>query len=341
MSAVPRVSVVMAVYNNREDLPQALESLAAQTLQDFELIAVDDGSTDGSGELLNEYAQRDARVRVIHQANTGLGPALRIGCDAAIAPYLARQDADDVSLTTRLQRQWDYMERRREVVVSGTWTRFVTPAGDPVASLEVPDESALLLRLLESGDNPLVHGSVMIRADAYRREGRGYRLRRYCEEYDLWLRLSAFGTFGCLPSVEYLYRMSEGGMSFGNMTSRLALRALCLQLHAERKRLGREQTDWRAAEMAVLEAAPAEHDPVQRRTGVAYAAALQALGRGDWRGYHRRLDEARRGKGPLARKAQHQWRARWAWPLTRVAYRLADMRTARRYLRPLRSDEAP
>jgi glycosyltransferase involved in cell wall biosynthesis len=326
----------MAVHNNREELPLVLDCLRNQQLADFEVIAVDDGSTDGSGELLDAFARHDGRARIIHQDNTGLGPALHRAATEARGRYFARQDADDVSAPTRLQRQVAYLERHPDVVFCGTWTWFVDPLRGTMSALEVPADHDRLLAYLETGDNPFVHGSVMIRGDRYRAEGIGYRLRRYCEEYDLWLRLTAFGRLGMVESPEYIYRLSPAGMSFGNISSRKPLHDLCLKLHEERKVEGREITNWRAAEAGILSTLQNEQDSHQRNAAATYSHGLQRLDAGDWRGYLESMRSARVVHGPLGRRALGHVMTGFLWPLTRQLYRLRVARTSRRYLRPLK-----
>src|SRR5215472_5045758 len=102
MNGNPEVSVVMSVYNNAPDLARTLDSILSQEGVDFEFIVVNDGSSDQSGQILNKYAQRDSRLRIIHQENAGLTRALIRGCDVARGEYIARQDAGDFSLPDRL-----------------------------------------------------------------------------------------------------------------------------------------------------------------------------------------------------------------------------------------------
>jgi glycosyltransferase involved in cell wall biosynthesis len=169
----PLVSVVMSVYNNAGDVGRALDSLLAQTYPNLEIVVVNDGSRDGSGDVLEAYAARDPRVRVFHQENAGLGPAVNRAMREARGVYLARHDADDASAPTRIERQVEYMEARPDVVLCGTWIRFVDPEGRPVATMEVPDDEALLRRMMEQGSNPLMHGSVMMRPEALEGGGGG------------------------------------------------------------------------------------------------------------------------------------------------------------------------
>lgn len=335
---MPRVSVIISVYNNYRELPRAMRSLFYQTFQDFEVIAVDDGSIDGSGELLDGYAAQDPRVRVIHQENTGLGPALHRACLAAQGEYLARQDADDVSAPTRLERQVEYMDRHGYVVVCGTWAWIMDAKKGPVYAWEVPDDSQLLLNILESGSNPLIHGSVLIRKSAYDKEGQGYRLRGISEDYDLWLRLSNFGRLGSLRSVEYLYWVSVTGISYGSILSRGKTGALCLRLHKERQKFGREVTDWRQQEEVVLASLPHEDDPILRQTAASYARGVEALRAGQWSDFRKHMALVAGGQGPFAAKARWRLRLVWMAPLLRWLYRRQDAKGAWRFVRHLDPD---
>src|SRR6266581_3934019 len=109
MFSSPAISVVMPVYKAERYLAQAVDSILDQTFTDFELIAVDDGSRDQSLQILNGYAQKDQRVRVISRPNTGIVGALNDGIAAARAPLIARMDSDDLSLPQRFEKQVTYL----------------------------------------------------------------------------------------------------------------------------------------------------------------------------------------------------------------------------------------
>src|SRR6266849_5646808 len=111
------ISVVMAVYNSAAVVGEAIESVLDQTFGDFEFIIIDDGSTDSSGEILREYARRDGRINLYAQGNSGLIASLNRGCRLAKGRYIARMDADDISLPTRLEKQFRYLEAHPEVGV--------------------------------------------------------------------------------------------------------------------------------------------------------------------------------------------------------------------------------
>jgi glycosyltransferase involved in cell wall biosynthesis len=193
-------------------LGACLDSLAAQTLADHEIVAVDDGSRDGSSELLLARAAADPRLRVLRTPPRGLVPALTLALAEARSPIVARMDADDVARADRLARQAERLERDPSVDVLGTRVRLVAAPGEragPGMRAYVEWQNALLdheamarERFVES---PLAHPSVAMRTDALRRLG-GWRAFDGPEDYDLWLRAFDAGwRFAklALPLVEW------------------------------------------------------------------------------------------------------------------------------------------
>lgn len=318
-SSGPGVSILLSVYNGSRDLPAVLASLTAQSYVDFEIVAVNDGSTDGSGEVLERLASREPRLRVHHQRNTGLGPALNVAASLARAPLLARQDVDDVSAPTRLERQLSLMDARQDVVLCGTWTWFVEPTDQITGAFEPPDDAVRLRRYLDNGSNPFVHGSIMMRKDAFHRAG-GYRFRRDCEDYDLWLRLAELGSLAMVESPEYRYRLNPHGLSFGYAPSRAAVRDLCLLLRDERRAQGSESTSYQDALAAIYAQVAPDQPTAERATSVAYAQAIEALRGRRWTRYVAAIWRAARGAGPDAARARRHLPLLAAAPITRALY---------------------
>lgn len=199
MSAAPPISVILPVRDALPTLDAALASLCAQTCGDFELLAVDDGSRDGSSERLAAWAARDSRVRVIPvPASRGdLVAALRRACAAARGEFLARMDADDLAHPERFARQVALIQSDPRLGAVGCLVRSfpeLSVHGGRLRydrwlnRLRSPHE-LLAERFVES---PLAHPSVLLRASAYRALG-GYRSFAGPEDYDLWLRLFAAG----------------------------------------------------------------------------------------------------------------------------------------------------
>jgi GT2 family glycosyltransferase len=208
----PRVSVVLPVYNGETFLAEAIGSILGQSFRDFELIAIDDGSTDGSAGILD--AVRDPRVRVIHQANVGLAASLNWGIALARGEYIARHDHDDLSLPTRFARQVQFLEHNPDCALVGTRAEIRSNNGPATRFHDHPtDDAGLRFELLF--DNPFVHSSVMLRKRAVESVG-GYSTdpaRQPPEDYELWSRLARCYQVANLPERLTVYRETADGMS--------------------------------------------------------------------------------------------------------------------------------
>jgi glycosyltransferase involved in cell wall biosynthesis len=194
----------MSAYNVAPNLVATLDSILSQEGVAFEFIVVNDGSTDKTGEILDGYARRDGRVRIIHQENRGLTRALIRGCAAATGEFIARQDAGDVSFAGRLALQVNVFSNNPSVVMTSCGTRFVGPGNEVLYEVsQVQDE---LHRGLQHVDvrhvrGPSSHSSVMFRRESYEKVG-GYRAQFFvAQDLDLWMRLAEVGTCWATPEV--------------------------------------------------------------------------------------------------------------------------------------------
>ena len=214
---MPRISIVMPFRNSAATLPEALASVRAQTFADWELLAVDDRSTDDSAAVVRAFAAEDERVKLLrNESFRGVVGASETAGAAARADWLARMDSDDVSHPERLERQWKLTEERPELDVIGCGVEIMTPLGDGMArhvdwvnSLREPREIANA-RFIE---NPLVHPSALMRKSAVAKAG-GYREVPWAEDHDLWLRLLEGGSvFGKVPETLLQWRDSPGRLT--------------------------------------------------------------------------------------------------------------------------------
>ena len=216
MTPAPAVSVVMGVCNGAASLRETVRSVLVQEGVDFEFIVVDDGSTDATGALLDEWAASDARVRAVHQANQGLTRALIHGCGLARGAYIARQDCGDVSLPGRLRTELEMLQEDPSAAMASCATRVAGPEGELLYEVAIPEEDAT--RALLTSDPERVrgpfHGSTMFRRDLYERVG-GYRDAFYfAQDLDLWTRLVDHGRH--LSSQVVLY---GADFAFGSISS--------------------------------------------------------------------------------------------------------------------------
>jgi glycosyltransferase involved in cell wall biosynthesis len=231
---VPAVSVVIPARNAARYLPAALESLAAQSFHDFEIVAVDNGSTDRTAEILRRSAEREPRLRLLSLARPGLAATLNHGIDAARAPLIARLDADDVALPDRLMRQAQAFAERPELGLLGSAVDLIDDRGRKIGERRHPIGDAELRRFQRDGSG-FVQSTVMFRRDVFDRAG-GYRKGLNCaEDYDLWLRMSEVTLIANLPEILVRYRIHRASMS-SRLPLRLALAETCVRA-AQRARL--------------------------------------------------------------------------------------------------------
>lgn len=209
---MPLVSILMPAYNAAATLPAALKSVSAQTLREWELIAVNDGSVDASLEILDRAAQKDRRIRILTGAHVGHVEALRSAVALASSPLLARMDADDVMHPSRLLLQVTRLDSPPHVDVLATRVRSIGHTGEGMRryidwqnGLLGHDEMVANLFV----ESPIAHPTVMMRRDLFERAG-GYHDPGWAEDFDLWHRMRERGArFEKLPGALLAWRDSD------------------------------------------------------------------------------------------------------------------------------------
>lgn len=198
----------MPAYNAKRYVAQAIGSILSQTFGDFEFVIVDDGSTDGTLPILQRFAADDPRLIVISRPNTGIVGALNDAVAKSRGDFLARMDADDVSLPQRFERQVAYLREHPECVGVGTFVETIDPYDAMLDRLVHETEHESIDRELMTGRGfAIVHPTIMMRAQAVRRVG-GYRTQwQHSEDLDLFLRLAEIGILHNLPDYLLQYRM--------------------------------------------------------------------------------------------------------------------------------------
>lgn len=209
---VPKVSVVMSVYNTEKFVEAALKSILKQTMVDFEVVLIDDGSADKSMELVKQFG--DPRVRIIHQTNHGLVYSFNKGIRLARADFIARMDADDICLPSRFEKElaWLQADKRRGLV--GAFFAYIDEETSKSTDVVMtcPPKHLDVARMCYIV-NPFGHGSIMMRKEAVEELG-GYRSEyEPSEDYDLWRRMVNSWQVGQIPEVLYLWRFHPGSIS--------------------------------------------------------------------------------------------------------------------------------
>jgi len=195
------ISVVLPVYNGAKTIEEAVASILRQTFQDYEFIIINDGSIDGTGKILASF--KDSRIRVLNQKNRGIAASLNRGILASRGKYIARMDADDVSLSDRFAKQLDFLEKHPSVGVVGGSTMVVY--SDGTSSLRRYPANTAIIKKNIARISPLAHPVVMIRREVFDRVGL-YDISkvgsRLLEDHDLWVRMLAAGyDMANLPDV--------------------------------------------------------------------------------------------------------------------------------------------
>ncbi len=199
----------MPVYNGGAYLNDAIESISRQTFRDFEFIAVDDGSTDGSSDVLDRAADQDPRLVVVRQANQGITTTLNAGLSKAKGEFIARMDGDDVSHPSRLEKQLAYMLEHPACAAVGCWIVMIDPKGNVLCEQKWPTEHDAINAALLAGrnDGGLPHPTALIRHSSLDAIG-GYRPKfPVAQDKDLWLRLAEVGKLSNLPEFLLKYRV--------------------------------------------------------------------------------------------------------------------------------------
>lgn len=210
------LSVVLSIYNGESFVADAIGCILDQTYRDFELIVINDGSTDGSLAIMQEFAAKDERIRIIDQANTGLTIALCRGVEAARGQYIARMDADDWSMPERFEKQMALLRANPEMVAVTCDVEHFYDDGTPSHVAIIRKDARVLPLYLVFANRIGGHGQMIYSREAYFAAGGYDPDYNYAEDYDLWTRLIEQGPFGVVPEVLYRYRTGHDSISSRN-----------------------------------------------------------------------------------------------------------------------------
>jgi glycosyltransferase involved in cell wall biosynthesis len=208
MKSTPQISVVMSVYNGEVYLEEAIESILNQTITDFEFVIINDGSSDNSIGIIKHYATVDSRIKFVTHENIGLTKSLNIGINMSRGKYIARQDADDLSVVNRFEKQLPWLEEKKyDLCCSRAWLidkKRVTPR------IKYYFPKKLLIKI----SNPFIHGTYFIKKSIFDKLGGYDEEFRFAQDYKLMSDIMANGyKIKYLKEVLYKSRSPENSIS--------------------------------------------------------------------------------------------------------------------------------
>lgn len=202
----PAASVVMAAWNAELYISEAIRSVLGQTFKNFELIVVDDGSTDNTSEVVKRFLEQDSRIKYFRRSHEGMVPSFNFAYKSAVSNYLVHLDADDIAAPERLDAQLTFMERHPEVGLLGTAYRMIWPDARVIQERVFPSTDAEI-RLALAKSACFCHSSIVIRRKSYEAVGGYHAAYRFSEDLDLYLRLSEVTQMANLSQVLAFYRV--------------------------------------------------------------------------------------------------------------------------------------
>ncbi len=218
-----RVSVIMSAFNDEKFLTESLESIIRQTYTDFELILFDDGSTDLTSNIIKEYASKDERIiPIFNETNLGLTVNLNRGIQLSRGTFIARMDADDISMASRFEKQVSFLDLNPEIDLVGSASADINSAGNEIQLRAVPEKHEDIINLLPKA-NPMTHSAVMFRKKSF--EGIDFYNESYrtIQDYEMWFRAAGNGLkFHNLKEVLLKYRMDDDYVSRKSFSYRLS-----------------------------------------------------------------------------------------------------------------------
>lgn len=208
----PLVSVIIPAYNASAVVEESIRSMMSQTYRNIEIIVIDDKSSDNTCRLVEKLKLEDPRIILVeNHINIGIGANRNRGIELARGDYICWQDADDISIATRIDHQLSYLQQHKEVGAVGGYIRFFDENGDGVLRIYSEKDSDLRRDIFKH--NPIAQPALMIRAEVYSRVG-GYDMKlRVSEDLDMFFRIGEVYKFANIQELVLMYRQSEHSLT--------------------------------------------------------------------------------------------------------------------------------
>jgi len=229
---MPYLSVVMPVYNGEQFLETAIDSILLQTFDDFEFIIINDGSTDDTHKII--YSYNDSRIKIFEDTHMGIANALNKGISVAEGTYIARQDADDISVLYRFERQAAFLRMHPEIKLVGSYVSTIDEKEVKLGNIEFPTKDQdIRLSILDR--NTFIHGSTMFCRKSVEKIGKYNEVFALMQDYDLWLRIVEHYAVANISEVLYHYRISAESISSRNPELREVYLQMAKELALQRR----------------------------------------------------------------------------------------------------------
>ena len=211
-----KISVIMSIYNGERHLKEAVDSILNQTFKNFEFIIINDGSTDRTGRILKKYRKQDDRIKIINnKKNIGLTKSLNKGIRFSQGKYIARMDADDISLPKRLEKQLNFMEEHPKIGAVGCWYYLIDKNSKIFKKIQ-PPINFFKIKKAFINSSPIIHPGSMIKKIFLEKINLYDEKFKYSQDRDLWLRIMKYCQLAVIPEFLLKFRYSSESISAKN-----------------------------------------------------------------------------------------------------------------------------
>ncbi|AAM30837.1 glycosyltransferase family 2 protein [Methanosarcina mazei] len=234
------ISVVMSAYNSEKFISDSISSILDQTYENWELIIINDASSDNTLKIVNQFSEKDPRIKVIdNENNLGLTISLNIGINNSKGEFIARLDSDDFAEPSRLEKELDHLHAYPEAGLVGSGAHLINSSGNKIGSMNVMSQPYFVNRFLINL-NPFIHSSIMVRKKALDNVGSYREKFRYSQDYDLILRLSDKYKLSNIALPLIRWRVSDSSVTMQHHTLQRIYADIAREFAIERRNSGHD-----------------------------------------------------------------------------------------------------